>query len=348
MQIDLCRSGNEAIDAVKSRYYDLIFMDHMMPGMDGIETTIRIRELAKKNDHCLYCQKVPIVALTANAVIGMKELFLQNGMDDFVSKPIDPMRLGEVLLHWIPKEKQLLVDSKIIRAKAATNETLQIPGVNTRVGIFQTGGTPEGYIRVIGTLCSELETKVGAMERALKDEDLETYKIHVHSYKSFLATIGVMPLSVTAAMLEVAAQKEDRAAIDVHHYNFVRDLRELSNSVAAVLSAMGEKVHTAVISVEDSGWLSARLEQLRLAIVETKMQQIDAIMDDLLAKHWTKEIAERLEKIMQRITLFEWAEATGQIDQLQGELHSNLSCTGRFPGEDHPAAARHPSEGGGL
>ena len=103
MQLSLCKSGMEAIEAIKSERYDLVFMDHKMPGMDGIETTQRIRAMGGKEP---YYKNVPIVALTANAVLGTKEMFLQNGFDDFLSKPVDIVSLNAVLEKWLPKEKQ--------------------------------------------------------------------------------------------------------------------------------------------------------------------------------------------------------------------------------------------------
>jgi CheY-like chemotaxis protein len=100
--IDTCLSGAEAIKMVKLYDYDLVFMDHMMPGMDGIEATAAIRKWeAEQNIR----SGVPIVALTANAVVGMKELFLGKGFNDFLSKPIDISKLNEILERWITKDK---------------------------------------------------------------------------------------------------------------------------------------------------------------------------------------------------------------------------------------------------
>ena len=104
MQVSLCKSGEMALDAIKAIRCDMVFMDHLMPGMDGVETTKRIRALAAEDG---YLASMPIVALTANAVFGMHEFFLENGFDDFMSKPIDVVKLNSILEKWIPKEKQL-------------------------------------------------------------------------------------------------------------------------------------------------------------------------------------------------------------------------------------------------
>jgi len=104
MQITLCKNGPMALDAIKSNHYDMVFMDHRMPGMDGVEVTERIRQLGAEDS---YFAKLPVVALTANAVSGMRDFFLKNGFDDFMSKPVDTIKLNSVLEKWIPKEKQL-------------------------------------------------------------------------------------------------------------------------------------------------------------------------------------------------------------------------------------------------
>jgi CheY-like chemotaxis protein/anti-sigma regulatory factor (Ser/Thr protein kinase) len=105
MEVDLRLSGIEAIKAVQVNKYDIIFMDHKMPGMDGMEAMERIRALKSEDGGSF--ESIPIIALTANAVSGMREMFLENGFNDYLSKPIDTGKLNEVLESWIPKEKQL-------------------------------------------------------------------------------------------------------------------------------------------------------------------------------------------------------------------------------------------------
>ena len=105
IQVLTCVNGEEAVAAVQTDEYDLVFMDHMMPGMDGVEATTAIRKLAGER-----FQKLPIVALTANAISGAEEMFLENGFNGYLAKPISPLKLSEVLEMWIPKEKKILHD----------------------------------------------------------------------------------------------------------------------------------------------------------------------------------------------------------------------------------------------
>jgi len=114
--VETCLSGGKAIELVSSNNYDLVLMDHMMPEMDGIETTAAIRAMEKKQDEALDLagdeaqrnerKPIPIIALTANAVSGMREMFISNGFNDFLAKPIDISKLDEILVRWIAKEKR--------------------------------------------------------------------------------------------------------------------------------------------------------------------------------------------------------------------------------------------------
>ena len=106
----MAESGQKAIDIIKSGIkYDIVFMDHMMPEMDGIEATAAIRaweeEQKESGNNGNLRKQIPIIALTANALAGMKEMFLEKGFNDFITKPIDVFKLDETLVHWIPKEK---------------------------------------------------------------------------------------------------------------------------------------------------------------------------------------------------------------------------------------------------
>jgi CheY-like chemotaxis protein len=103
MRVDLCKSGVTAIGAIQMNRYDIVFMDHKMPDMDGIETTLKIRSMGEEDP---YYKEVPVIALTANAVSGTKEMFMGNGFNDFLSKPIDTVKLDTILERWIPKVKQ--------------------------------------------------------------------------------------------------------------------------------------------------------------------------------------------------------------------------------------------------
>ncbi|MDR3119967.1 MAG: response regulator [Clostridiales bacterium] len=138
IQADTARSGAEAIEKVRGGHYDLVFMDHMMPEMDGVEATRRIRAMG--------FDKLPIVALSANAVSGVRERFLAAGMDDFVSKPIDPTALNVALGKWLPPDKitKEARGAGAVDARAAADGGRGLPGGVDKPGATDGGDSPNG------------------------------------------------------------------------------------------------------------------------------------------------------------------------------------------------------------
>jgi CheY-like chemotaxis protein/HPt (histidine-containing phosphotransfer) domain-containing protein len=116
VKVDTCTSGAEALSLVQERVYDLVFMDHMMPDMDGIETVAAIRALGGR------FEKLPIAALTANVVVGMKEIFQQNGFDDFLPKPVEMAKLHDLIERWIPIEKRVYIDRRVVSLRQLDTE----------------------------------------------------------------------------------------------------------------------------------------------------------------------------------------------------------------------------------
>jgi CheY-like chemotaxis protein len=147
MQVDLRKSGQDAIRAVQSVRYDLIFMDHWMPEMDGVEAARRIRELDDP-----YYREVPIIALTANALADAQDMFLENRFNAFLAKPIDTVKLNIVLEKWLPKEKQTIPAPSDAK-KESPADIPEIEGVDTSKGISLTGGSIERYWRTLFIFC---------------------------------------------------------------------------------------------------------------------------------------------------------------------------------------------------
>jgi CheY-like chemotaxis protein len=150
LTIDRAAGGLEAVRLVRENRYDLVLMDHMMPGMDGMEAVAAIRSWEDKSASPSAPEaRLPIIALTANAISGMKEIFLEKGFSDYLSKPIETTKLDEVMSRWIPPEKRIKTDAGIKRETFSGDTELWIPGVNTQKGIAMTGGTEAGYRKVL-------------------------------------------------------------------------------------------------------------------------------------------------------------------------------------------------------
>ena len=240
--IDICLSGAEAVELVKKQDYDLVFMDHMMPDMDGIEATERIRSLEEKR-----FKTMPIIALTANAVSGMREIFLEKGFNDFLTKPIDISKLSGILTRWVPKDKREQKSAVENGSVPAPKSPLPIiPGVDVNQGIAMTGGTYEGYLEVLSLFCEDAEDRLVLLKTIPDETLLSAFTTQVHSLKSVAASIGAANVSMVAALLEAAGQSGDIAFIQTNLKDFTEDLSELVNSIrgALIVSEHGEVKET--------------------------------------------------------------------------------------------------------
>ena len=203
-------SGKEAIEMVMENEFDIVFMDHMMPEMDGVEATREIRKLGGEY------KSLPIIAFTANAVHGAKEMFLVNGFNGFISKPIDMHRLVEVLIEWLPKEKVTQITEEDMKVnlentiEGAFWEALErIGDINADIGLRRVSDVKSMYFDNLVLFNKKLLQECQRLTECLDNVDIEGFSISIHAMKSTLATIGAMTLSETALKLEKASKNKD-------------------------------------------------------------------------------------------------------------------------------------------
>jgi signal transduction histidine kinase/CheY-like chemotaxis protein len=244
-KVDTCLSGVQAIEMVKRHHYDLVFMDHMMPEMDGIEATAAIREMKDGQ-----FKSLPIIALTANAVVGMREMFIEKGFSDFLAKPIDISKLDEVINRWIPKEKREVggIGSGNQGAdhhpqpSAASPQSLIIPGIDVQRGIALTGGKEATFRRILALFCKDAEQRLSMLSKfadgsiSLANEaDIAAVVSQAHALKGVTANIGAAEVSAEAARLEAAAKAGNTALITEILPVLIQQLTELINNTNAAL-----------------------------------------------------------------------------------------------------------------
>ncbi|MDR2740260.1 MAG: response regulator, partial [Treponema sp.] len=189
MGITACTTGAEAIQLVQKNSYDVVFMDHMMPGMDGIETAKRIRSLGNGYE------KLVMIILTANAVSGMKEMFLAEGFSDFLSKPVEIAKLDEIIAKWIPPDKQVKADAGIKRETFTEESGIVIPGVDAAKGITMTGGTVAGYRKVLAQFRKDAQERLALLQEPPEPGALPLFVTQAHALKSASASLGAAEVS---------------------------------------------------------------------------------------------------------------------------------------------------------
>ena len=292
---DIADSGMEALKKVGRKHYDMIFMDHMMPEMDGIETTRNIRN--KGN----WCEEVPIVALTANTTDEARQLFKMEGMQDFLAKPIELSLLHDILLKWIPKDKIIFSDISegyIINEDlnfengntAFTKSRLLKEGIYLEVGLPYFGGNIKAYKSTMESILKDCKKKVILIEKYFLAGDLKNYAIEAHSVKSVSASIGATTFSDLAKDNELKAKAEDREYIEANGSYFITKYKEFLNSIEQILAE--EKQHEAEKQLEMES--KDREDSNDSGLGEEPVNEMDKAEKD---KNFKEKIAKAIEAI---------------------------------------------------
>ncbi|PWJ68685.1 signal transduction histidine kinase [Ruminococcaceae bacterium R-25] len=242
MKVTTVTSGQEAIDICREKVFDIIFMDHMMSGMDGVEAMKRIRtDVSGLNG------SVPVIALTANAMSSAKQMFLNEGFDGFVSKPVEIDELERVLKQVLPKSAMSFVD-----ADGQTEELPEEPeeeikpenrnekdfmtelrksGIDTDAGLKYCVGDKEFYKSLLVQYATESAEKIGMMKKYYQVRDWHNYEILVHALKSTSKMIGITDLSEKARALEKAAKENEETYILQNHEAMIRDYGKIAGDI---------------------------------------------------------------------------------------------------------------------
>ncbi|MDR1613922.1 MAG: response regulator [Planctomycetota bacterium] len=236
MRVFTCLSGLEAVKLVRERFFDLVLMDHMMPEMDGVEAIHAIRAISGKRFRTL-----PVIALTANAVSGMREMFLENGFDDFLSKPIETAKLDATLKKWLPEGKRRKppqdASGNPDSAPSAEMPVPEIEGVDAASGMARIGGSKSRYLELLAMFCRDAQAGSELLGKTPDHASLRSFTTLVHALKSAAANIGADGLSQTAASLEMAGRETDMPVIRDKLPAFREELAGLTARIGAVLES---------------------------------------------------------------------------------------------------------------
>ena len=236
IQIDTAASGRQCLERVKTTRYDVIFLDHMMPEMDGIET-LQNMKLLKDNLN----REVPVIMLTANAIVGAKEEYIQAGFTDYLTKPIQETELLAMLVKYLPEEHMevpgteepgMAVDTR--KSEMSRMQQLEkLEGIDIRTGLLYCMNDEDFYVEMLGEyLESDLMLD---LEQVFSDEDWGNYRTLVHALKSTSLTIGAVHLSGQAKELETAAKNGDADYIRSHHKAVLEEYSELIGGIREIL-----------------------------------------------------------------------------------------------------------------
>jgi len=241
MRVDCVTSGKEAIELVSrgQPQYDLIFMDYMMPGMDGVVTVSRIRALDTD-----YAKSVPIIALTADATAGNEQMFLDNGFQAYIPKPVSVRKIDSVVKEWFIKEPDISgldtenPDTENTDKKISAPDTLIcIPGINEESGLSLYDYDIEMYVDVIKSFVEYIPEELKKI-RVVSEDDLSSYAINVHTIKGSAAGIGALNVEEKAKKLEAAGKSGDFSLILTENEGFIKETETLISDINTWLEAL--------------------------------------------------------------------------------------------------------------
>lgn len=264
IKIDTATRGQECLNIVAQKKYDIIFLDHMMPGLNGIETLQKMKTLEKNLN-----QNTPVISLTANAISGAREQYISAGFQDYLTKPVDATELEKIIIKFLPKDKVL----KVSESEKNSDDELNLPdwlkkidGLNLKAGIEHCGGE-ESYLEVLNVFANAIETNAKEIENYFNDEDWKNYTIKVHGLKSTSKVIGAEELSEKAKRLEKAGNE-----------NNIDEIKRDTKPLLELYKTYLEKFKP-LIEVEENNSDKPLIDDAELAEAYESMKEIAASFD---------------------------------------------------------------------
>jgi CheY-like chemotaxis protein/HPt (histidine-containing phosphotransfer) domain-containing protein len=315
MEVDTATRGEEALKRVQEKTYDLVFMDHMMPGMDGVETTKVIRRLG--GDY----EELTIVALTANSLVGSETVFLDNGLNDYMSKPIDAKRLAEVLKRWIPADK--MEERPAIAEEAAEqhvgflDKLAKIPGINVERGMLNFFQKKKIYRETLALFHGKAERDCAGMKEFLAEGNIERFAIAIHGMKASLLTFGISELSTIAQGMELEAKAGNIAYCLEHFPPFAAQVLDFNQRLAE-LFVPEEKPTGNGQPKEGAAFLLERLRQFEAAADVLDVDLGIKLLSELCGYDFNEIISEQLQSALAATRDFDYDKALERVQKVVG------------------------------
>ena len=323
MHVYTAGSGRQCIEILKDgkEKFDIIYMDHMMPELDGIDTLRLIRQMEGE-----YFQKVPVIALTANAVSGVREMFFKEGFQDYVSKPIELAQLEKSLKSNLPPEMIIRKQHTVASAPHFGEGAVQLRGVDCNRGLLNCGNNLENYISLLKVVYEDGMIKVERLRELAEAKNYAEYGIEAHALKSVAASIGATDLSEMAKDHEFANYDGRFEFIDGNYSDLVAQYRSLLDDIGLELKARGVLGSSEGVSSEENPKLPIAKEEMDKALITIRNSIEDFDADTALEKlDWLLgfDIGSDGELALKRarncLNDFQYDEAAENVNNLLGE-----------------------------
>lgn len=321
IQVTEAGSGKEALELVNKEDYDMIFTDHMMPDMDGVETMQRMRTLEK-------LKNTPIYVLTANAVTGAKEQYLELGFDGFLSKPIISEKLELALKEGLPENLLQPLEEQIStqpekKPTFSTDDYPAVDGLDWSYAVMHLPdeelliSTVKDFYDVLFLQADKLQEMYESLKNVSSPEQMAAYRIQVHAMKSVAATIGIVPLAGMAKILEYAAREENQDIILSLHDIFINEWKSYHQKLTGVFGIGSD---TGTKEPADREMLFAMFSMLRPALEDFDLDTADQVLEKLESYRYPEEVENSLPELIAAVKEMDEEEAKRIMKEMENSL----------------------------
>lgn len=320
---DIAENGIEAIELIKKIHYDLVFMDIMMPQMDGIEATSHIRELAKTDtEKSEYYSKLPIAAFTANTDQDTVDRVISAGMNGHLSKPVDVSELEKILRRWLPAEMVSVEAAYSYESKGL--KILEDMGLDTSKALANFGGDEEDYRDVLLTMCRTSDTKAKMLNYYLEQHDYKNYIVAVHGILGVAQVIGAEVLATRCKELEYAAKQGLRDKLERETSVLADAYEKLLSSVRNAIMPSGNEVHKdANKGAIDRDDLLALIDELKGYLAEYQLTEVEDLFYTLAQFYYPNEkVMELIHDAEKYMISYDYNEVSNKLNEIILELKS--------------------------
>ncbi len=308
IRIDTVLSGQEALELAKRNKYDIMFIDHRMPVMDGVDTLNALNEMQDNLN-----KGVPCIAFTANAGTGSREKYRSYGFDDYISKPVSPSDLEKIIIRYIPPEKVDIVEADdadksngavVTEADEAFTKAYEdAEGLSYNVALANCGSVDVLKDTAI-TFFKTIDDRLERIRTAYNARDLDNYTIQVHSLKSSARIIGAVALSVKAEYLEKCGKEANYDEIKDKTDDLLQDYTELKETMGKVIYSFAE-ITSENEDQENESYKESVRQEVLISFVQNSKEAVedfdfDAIMDNIsLLREYklTDELKEKINRL---------------------------------------------------
>lgn len=297
VKVTEAESGAQCLELTRQKRFDIIFLDHMMSGMDGIETLRRIKE---EPDNL--CRDIPVIALTANAISGAREKYLKAGFDDYLSKPIVSAKLEKMLRDRLPEElvkeaepSDQAQPPEMAREAPNLEQLPMVEGLDWNYAWMHLTDMELLRTTVVSfyeQIPSSAEKLCACYEDICAAGEFKGYRIQVHSMKSLAASLGILPLAGMAKILEDAAAKEQQETIHSLHPIFIAEWNGYTEKLTGVFGIVAPEDKA---EMEDASMICALLEMLRIAMDAMDFDEADEKMAMIYSYHYRDDVQKNVE-----------------------------------------------------